>query len=233
MKKSLVVAQIMILMLVFSSFTFAQKKAKPFNGTVTYAISYPDSKMDPAALSGQPTESKVIVLGNRSKSEMVIQGMLFITQIVNGDNKSTITTIDAGGQKIYYKLNEDEVKLQNAEEGEPITELSEETKVIAGKTCKKAIVKLNDPYGDTYSITVFYAPDMSGKEINFDGNLKDIPGFPLYYEMMQGEQLIVFEAKEIKKGKFKEKDFLIPSDFRELTVEEKQELMDAFKGQGQ
>lgn len=224
-----------ILLLAFvgiaSTGLMAQKKAKPFNGTITYGISYPDSKLDPAALSAQPTETKVIVVGNKSKSEMVIQGMVYITSITNGDTRSSTTLIDAGGQKIYYKLTEEEIKAQSDEEGEPVTAFLEETKEIAGYTCNKATVTTKDSYGDSQTITVFYSPALGGKELNFDGSFRDIPGLPLYYEIKQGEQLIVFEAKEIKKGKFKETEFLIPDDFRELTAEEKQQLMDAMKGE--
>jgi GLPGLI family protein len=215
------------------TFVAKAQKVKPFNGSITYSISYPDSKLDAAVLASQPTETKVIILGNKSKSEVVIQGMVFITQISNGDNKTSITMIDAGGQKIYYKLSEEEIKTQREEDGEAVTELLDETKVIAGITCKKANVKLKDSYGDNFNTTVYYAPEIGSKEINFEGNFKDIPGLPLYYELKQNEQLIVFEAKEIKKGKFKEIDFLIPSDFKELSPEEKQQLLDQFKGQGQ
>lgn len=233
MKKTLILSQIILIVLFCANAGIAQKKGKPFSGTVTYSISYPDTKMDAAMLATQPKETKVVVLGNKSKSEMVIQDMIYITQILNGDNKTTITMMDAGGQKIYYKMSEEEIKAQNAEEGEPETQFVEETKTIAGYTCKKAIVKLKDSFDETYTVTVFYSPELAGKEINFDGSLRDIPGLPLYYEIKQGEQIIAFEAKEIKKGKFKDKDFFVPSDFRELTPEEKQQLMDAFKGSGE
>jgi len=42
--------------------------------------------------------------------------------------------------------------------------------------------------------------------------------------------ITTFTASEVKKGKVKDTDFLIPSDYVELTPEEKQQMMDQMKG---
>jgi Domain of unknown function (DUF4412) len=100
--------------------------------------------------------------------------------IIDHKQKKTTTLIEAMGRKTgFYSTEEDDAamrarmdsarnarrdSLQKAglpigEPRKPVIEYIDETKKIAGYTCKKAIVKTRDQRGETNATTVWYCPD--------------------------------------------------------------------------
>lgn len=111
------------------------------------------------------------------------------TVIVDRQNKKTTTIIEAMGRKTgYYSTEADEAEMRKrmqdrmdslrqargAQGGQntpnnytaPEAEIvkTEETKKIAGYTCKKAIVKTKSRQGDINEMTVWYTPDFKMAE---------------------------------------------------------------------
>ena len=111
------------------------------------------------------------------------------TVIVDRQNKKTTTIIEAMGRKTgYYSTEADEAEmrkkmqermdsLRQARGGQagqntpnngtpPETEIvkTEETKKIAGYTCKKAIIKTKSRQGEVNELTVWYAPEFKMAE---------------------------------------------------------------------
>ncbi|MBX2921145.1 MAG: hypothetical protein KF746_03050 [Chitinophagaceae bacterium] len=108
------------------------------------------------------------------------------TVIIDRQNKKTTTIIEAMGRKTGYYSNEaDEAEMrkrmqermdslrearggQNAQSNFTAPEVeivkTEETKKIAGYTCKKAIVKTKTRQGEANELTVWYAPEFKMAE---------------------------------------------------------------------
>ncbi|PKP04325.1 MAG: hypothetical protein CVU11_05475 [Bacteroidetes bacterium HGW-Bacteroidetes-6] len=200
---------------------------KPFkSGIVTYSISY-DGTWDAATLAQQPTEQKVSIMGLKSKSETIGSGYSVAT-IVNGIDSSQIILLDLSmmGVKYYMKVTKDKI-LEKMEEGtQPEIIYSEETKVIAGYTCKKAEYITEDEYGDKETTVVYYNETVGGAALNFGGSFTGLKGFPMEYVMETDEGKITYAVTgiQVKKVKIKDTDFLIPTDYEELTEEKAKEL---------
>ena len=224
-KVTLVISAIII---AFSSSTFAQK-GKPFKGLVTFSISY--TGLEPAQAAQQPKMMELYVSGDKSKMVLNLGPASFMV-INDGEKTEKITLIDQGGEnKIYFKTTKDEIDKTVNEGPKPTIKYIEETKVIAGFTCKKAeyTVKAEDKDTPT-TITAWYSEELGSEKLNYGGEFSGLKGMALEYEMKEGEISTKFTATEVKKGKVKDTDFLVPAEFKELSGEEKQQMMDAMKG---
>lgn len=103
-------------------------------------------------------------------------------------------------------------------EGMYIEYVDGETKTIAGVTAKKAIIHVFGEEGDDHPVVIWYSDEM-GPDVNllFNG----IKGIGLEYSTDLGEgRQLTLTATEVKKGKVKEVDMLLPSGYETISDEE-------------
>lgn len=204
----------------FSANTNAQKK-KVFQGTVTYDITYPGADLTPAMKMMLPTTETVTIKDCKKKTETTNQGATQ-TLISDGTNKTQTFLLDYMGSKYAVKTTSEEITTELAKATLPVITTSTDTKVIAGYTCKKAILTTTEDDGTVTSDTIFYSDEIGCSGINFDTPYKDIPGTILEYStyVEQIDANMKYVAKEVKKSKVSDKVFLMPSDFQEVTKDE-------------
>jgi len=212
-----------------SLMVFAQKSkrsSKPFIAEITYKIDYVGN-WDPAVLAQQPKELKVYVYGNKMKTVIDLSGMGYITNIQDGDDTTSIALIDIPAYQLkkYIKTTKEKI-LENLEEIAPRINYIDSSKEIAGYKVYKAEYIVKDEFGDPATTVVWYSPEINNGKINAAGDFPGLKGFPMEYITTQDEGSIIFSVGEVKtkKVKIKETDFLIPTDFEELTEEEAKEL---------
>ena len=175
------------------------------------------------------------------------------TVIIDHGQKKTTTLIEAMGRKTgFYSTEADEEamrargdsmrkarrdSLQQA--GVPIgaprkpdIEYLDETKKIAGYTCKKALVKTRDQRGETNVTIVWYCPDftVSGGMMGRGGGggfmrggmgmmgmngLEDLPGFPMEIQMERNNGMKVHTVVTSVKldASIDDKVFAIPKGY--------------------
>ena len=103
-------------------------------------------------------------------------------------------------------------------EGYYIEYVDGETKTIAGITAKKAVLHIFDDEGADHPVVVWYSDEM-GPDVNmlFNG----VKGIGLEYSTDLGEgRQLTLTATEVKKGKVKEVDMLLPSGYDTISDEE-------------
>lgn len=212
-----------------SLMVFAQKSkrsSKPFIAEITYKIDYVGN-WDPAVLAQQPKELKVYVYGNKMKTVIDLSGMGYITNIQDGDDTNSIALIDIPAYQLkkYIKTTKEKI-LENLEEIAPRINYIDSSKEIAGYKVYKAEYIVKDEFGDPITTVVWYSPEINNGKINAAGDFPGLKGFPMEYITTQNEDSIIFIVGEVKtkKVKIKETDFLIPTDYEELTEEEAKEL---------
>jgi hypothetical protein len=124
------------------------------------------------------------------------------------------------GQKYAIKQTTAEIEKEMAQSGTTTVELSEETRVIAGYTCKKAVITVNDD-GVKSTYEVFYSSELGSKAANFDNPLyKDIDGVMLEFLLKNRDVNMKFTATSVEKKSLQAKDFEIPSDYTPTTQDE-------------
>ncbi|MBN2779306.1 MAG: hypothetical protein JXR36_16870 [Bacteroidales bacterium] len=209
---------LLVLLAVSISVTgFSQKKAKPFKGTITYGITYEGEELDAASQAQMPTGIVVSVLGNLVRNEQ-ISAFYSMAQISDLEKGSAIVLIDAMGMKIAVEQSKEDIEKNKAEAEieDPEINFVDETKEIAGYTCKKAEVKSGDEI-----IEVFYTDEIAvPKGMNDNSGFKGIEGVLMEYSVVQEGLIMIMTVKEIKKGKVNKGMFVIPDDYEVKTAEE-------------
>lgn len=222
MKKSTIVILLAIIMSV-PNLVLAQKKGKAFSGTIEYELKY--EGIDPAQEAQMPKTILTIISGNKSKT-VLDAGMYAMNTITDGDNETLLIYLDIMGQKMAYKQTKAEI--DKAQEGavKPIVKLIDETKQIAGYTAKKAEVTIiNEETLEENVTVIWYTNEIEiSPKANFANQHDGIDGFPLETISKGNDMTQIMTATSVKKGKVKATEFLLPSDAKELTLDEFKEM---------
>jgi hypothetical protein len=197
----------------------AMMAGKPFDGVITYKISYPDSKFTEAQLSMAPKLMTVSIKGSKARTEMNVGGGL-VVEILDYVAKTKVALINMMGQKYAIKSTAEEIEKENAGQPKGTVTITNETKNIAGYNCKKAIVTSDDD-GVKSTFEVWFTDEIGGKDANFDNPLyKDINGVMLEFILKTPQASMKLSATSIDKKAVPAKDFEIPSDYTLTTQDE-------------
>jgi GLPGLI family protein len=156
-------------------------------------------------------------------------GPAVVTKISRPDDSVEIVLIDLGLKKAGITRKDTS---KNKEMFTTTIDYSDDTKVIAGYKCKKAVVTFtpkDSVDAEEQTLAVFYSPDFSGVEMNADGPYEGITGLLLEFYQVDPGLTTKFVATDIKKGGVKELDFFFQSDYKEFKSGE--ELMKYLQGQ--
>jgi len=184
---------------------------------IVYEITFPDMEVDEQTKSMMPTESVIYIKENFLRMEMKMMCMSTVV-ISNQKDKSATTLMDMMGNKYAVKMTAEEIEKEKAKMNTPKydTKLTDETKVIAGYKCKKAIASTKD--GN--DMVIYYTNDIVAKNQNFSDQYKGVEGFPMEYQMSQNGMNMKLLAKSVSKEKVDDAKFVIPSDYKLTTKEE-------------
>jgi GLPGLI family protein len=217
--KTVIKFSFILALISMSVMVFAQKpkKAETFSGVVKYGITYEGEDIDAATLAQLPTEIIVSINGMKSRSE---QSSPFYTMasISNFQDGSTIILFDYMGMKVAVNQSKEEIEAGKVESEytDPVINFVDETKVIAGYTCKKAEVTQGEEITEVYYTDEVLLP----AGFNDNSGYKGINGLLMQYSINQGGMLMVITVKEVSKTKPKVGLFLIPDDYEVKTMEE-------------
>ncbi len=217
MRKLLFAFSFVMCISLFSS--YAGKSAKPFEGVITFKITYPDNKFSESQLAMFPKMLTVSIRGTKARTDMQMSGMNTI-EITDYNDKTKVALLNMMGQKYAIKQTTAEIEKEMADAPTPTIELSAETKVIAGYTCKKAVITVNED-GAKSTFEVFYSSELGSKMANFDQPIyKEIDGVLLEFLLKNREVNMKFTAISVEKKSLPAKDFEIPSDYTLTTQDE-------------
>lgn len=217
MKKIIMKSSLTFILLFLVSATLVA--GKPFDGVITYKISYPDSKFSEAQLNMFPKVMTVSVKGSKARTEMNVGGGTTV-EILDYVAKTKVALINMMGQKFAIKQTKQEIEKENAEQPKGTINVTNDTKNIAGYNCKKAIVT-SDEDGVKTTFEVWFTEEIGGKDANFDNPLyKDINGVMMEFIIKTPQITMKLSAISVEKKAVPAKDFEIPADYTLTTQEE-------------
>lgn len=191
----------------------AQKAKKPFSGTITDSLAY--EGLEPTQAAQMPKTSTRLISGNMQKSTTDF-GQVAIVTITDGDLETYIMYFEGGGEKHGISLKKADLEKRKAENKspKPVVTLSDETKTIVGMKCKKAtIVVTDEETGDVKTTILWYTDELgTNDKLEFMNNYEGVNGIILGEEESDGKTVRKSYAKEIKKSKVKELEFLLPAE---------------------
>jgi len=186
-------------------------------GTLVYTISVQTGSKEPQMADMFDGASTTIYLkGGLSRSDMVT-ALGTSTTIYDSRSGNGAVLKEYSGQKLLIKMNRNNWLDKNKKyEGISFTPTNE-TKIIAGYTCKKATAKLKDGT----SFTVYYTTDLTTENKEYDYQFKTLPGLALEYESTVGNLHVRYTASKINFDPVPAQRFAVPqSGYREMTYEE-------------
>lgn len=202
----------------------AQSKGNAFKGTITYQVTYPDANISAAQAASMPKSVTLKLNGNKTRAEI---DMAEVNQVLllDSDAKSTIILVDINGQKAAINPKKNERTLGK----EPVVEPASETKEIAGYVCKKANIHFGDEKSKASPIEVYYSDEIGNNKIFYDNEYRNLTGIPLEFRYkMQGMNMLL-TATKVESGRVSNRDFEVPSDYKEMTTEELRQMFGAGK----
>ena len=218
MKKNIYLTLI-LLAFVSAGSLMAQRPGSAFKGTINYKITTPDAKSDDQQ-TGTPQAMKVLLNGNKARIELMM-GTISQIVLLDADAQTTMLLLDLMGQKVAMKPKGAEGRPAGKE---PIVETKPETKEIAGYLCKKAEIHYGDERSKANPIIVYYTDQIGNNKIFYDNEYRNLPGIPMEFNYkMQGMNMYMI-ATSVEKGKVSNRDFEVPSEYKETTPEELRQM---------
>lgn len=177
-----------------------------FEGIITYTMSLGADTPPQVAAMMQGNSTKIYVKGDKARTE-VTTGMYKSVTISDRKTKEEITLVDMQMTGSKYEIKPDPSKTKP--EQAPDIKYIDSTKVIAGYTCKAAIVTVTSKSGEKYSGTVFYTDQLPYSEDM--GKYKGLKGCPMQYTMKQQGMSITLVAQSVVKQSLSDTLFAIPT----------------------
>ena len=228
MKKLISVVAIAIVCTTLCCKSFAQK---PFAGTVKFETKY-EGETNPQLHI--PTEQIQTIFENKMKTSLY-NGLLRTIQ--DGDSLTITYLFDIPGFGRIGNTSSREVNEENLLKSTFFYTERTDSKNICKYECKGydvTCIILNEDDDEDEAVEIkfiVYTTKAIGKDDNINAfSFPGLSGYPLYTEFEKDGVKTIIQAKEVKKGKVKAVDFLIPSDYRMLSDEEWEFMMKQITG---
>jgi GLPGLI family protein len=214
----------------------AYAQDKKFEGTIVYSITIEGMENLPPEAAGMMKNMEMTYSIKNEHFRMDTKTMMSNTIVISDSKKQTaFTLMDMMGSKFMIRVKPEDIK-KEADAPAPKITLLNETKVIAGYTCKKASITMNlDPGADKGTgeiTTIVYYTDKIANISAYGTKFKGLTGFPLEYSIDASGMKMKMTATSIIREKIEESKFTMPPGYKETTAEEIQgELMKNMTGQ--
>lgn len=207
-------------MVVFSTLSLT---AQITEGNVKYAIDMsstnPEMQMQLSMMQGSTFE--LFFQGDMTRSEMNMGSIMKIVTITDAKSEGAVMLMSGMMGNTAVKMNSEDLKKNTEETPEMEVTLTDEAKDIQGFKCKKAIVTNEE---GTES-AIWYTEEITVNKLGQNYLNNQVPGFPLEFEMNQGEIKMTMTSTEFNKKLDKKAvktmfDTTIPEGYTEMSAEE-------------
>ncbi|MEJ7589207.1 MAG: hypothetical protein WKI04_16750 [Ferruginibacter sp.] len=186
-------------------------------GTITYNIQVQPKSTGPKTGGGLNGAKTIIYLkGGLSRTD-IISALGIETTLYNAKMGTAAVLKEYSGQKLMITLTRQNWESMNKKFDGITFKTGDETKVIEGYTCKRAVAKLKDGS----SLTVFFTPDLVPMNKEYSQAFKNLPGFPLEYEFETDKRILKYLVSGIDFSPLPVVKFEFPkSGYRLMTYDE-------------
>jgi len=213
MKKAIVIT---LLVFFFATASLIAQKTIS-EGIIKYNIQVQNSDKSNAIVD---SATVIIYLkGDLSRTDM-INSLGSETTIADIKANSAVILKQYSGQKLMITLTKEDWKNKYDKYDGIVFQPSEETKEIAGYTCKKTTAQLKN--GTTFF--VYYAPDVNVINKEYEPIFKNLPGLPVQYEFTQGKLTFLYTISTVNLNPIPSSRFDVPkSGYRIMAYDDSQQ----------
>jgi hypothetical protein len=213
------ISKLFLILLLAPLFSRAQFEGKM---TMTIKVTTEDPAMQQAA-QYMPTEMIIYTKGTKSRIETstMMGSTIILTDTLS---KMGYVCMDMMGNKIAMQMPLDEMENEEAVSDMQIKYINE-TKMVAGYTCKKAIITMKVEEQEILQ-TVWYCEEIQ----NTNRDMYKLKGMPMEYDMdMQGMH-VNYVVSNVSKEKIPDTMFDVPAGYTVTTQEDLNNLIPAMEG---
>lgn len=141
----------------------------------------------------------------------------FIMKFVSdSDDKELTQSLKIGAKKLIATIRKDEIdEINRNEYGVVNITYSNETKVIAGIHCKKAVIIFND-HNNSMENVVYYTEEFKFKDPNWSLPFQKIEGIPLQYELRRMGVKMKFTASTFEQIEVTDEMLSSPENYKSV-----------------
>lgn len=192
-------------------------------GSIKYNVEVsstnPELEMQLAMLQG--STFALFFQGDLTRSEMNMGSMMKIVTITNVKEENSLMLMSGMMGNTAVRMSADDLKKGEEKVEETEITFSDETKEIQGYECKKAI-STNEEGQES---VIWYTEEIEVNKLGQNYLNNQVPGFPMEFEINQGEVKMTMVSSEFSKKLDKKKakemfDTTIPEGYKEMTPEE-------------
>lgn len=196
-----------------SSPALAQRSVS--DAKITYKVELPQEQLQMESMFAGSSMTQYI-RGDMSRIDMNLNVVNYV-YIINTKKESVVTLLDNHGDK-YLIRSDRKAYAEDYRKYEAVQFIDQdETREIAGYTCRKAIGKMPD--GSTFD--VFYTTGLVAENRAYNRRFMNLKGIPLEFEIvMKAGAKMRAVATDVDLSPQPASIFDIPKGYREITQEE-------------
>ena len=200
------------------------RKKKIKEGYVDYNITYLVDARENPLVNLLPNNMTVKFKNHKSVSK--IEGWMgffsscYISNRKKGTNLTLFKILD---KKYYYQGNIDEPPYGFRDYSDIKIKFTDETKLINGYLCKKAIATF--PETGYPGFDIYYTNQIDIVDPNWNNQFKEIDGVLMEFQIEMNDIGMLLQVNEIKQKEIPDSEFDIPPDYVRVSREKMEEIL--------
>lgn len=193
--------------------------SKPSEAIISYDISYPTPFEDKWLERLMPKDMEMKFNEDMLKTELSFGlGMIKISYLSDAKDHELFEMLKFMKKKNFSVRNQKEVNLMMSTIPPHKITPGNATKMIAGYTCKNALVEVKD---DTtaYEFECWYTEELGSTNMNWSSPFSPIKGVLMEYEIERFDVGMKFTATKVELVEFEADEFEIPSNYKEISFQ--------------
>lgn len=213
------------IILIFYSCKNSFFSGKVDEGTIEYDIVYLDDSKSNPLISLLPTEMTLKFKNNNYITKIEgWMGIFSMAGIYNVTKKTNSAILKIMNEKYHYETTLDGPSFGFDSLPSFKIEQTNETKVIANYTCKKALIKFEDN-SVWKNFEIYYTDDIGLENPNKNNPFSEIKGVILDYRMAFQKIKMSLVAKKVEGIEIPDEEFDIPAGYSKVPKEKMEEVI--------
>jgi len=197
-------------------------------GVIEFDITYPNNEAGEIMAAFLPDEMILKFKDNKTAGTFAAgMGVFKATMISDPQTKTVWQLFKVLKEKYVHEFDSTQITSIFTDLTESKITFVDETKEIAGYTCKKAIVTFKDNIKEEFS--VYYTNDIDIKNSNWFTPFHEIDGVLLEYQVRKYNYEMRLIAKEVKSEEVEDAAFEIPEGYLDVGANEMERILDQYK----
>jgi hypothetical protein len=204
--------KLLLTLLLITSTVLAQQ-----NGSITYRMDI--DGLDAQTKSMMQNMTWVMTFKDKKSRTDMDLGMMKMSSINTGDK--TYSLMEYMGNKFKIPMTNEDIQKTKMNENDYEVDYTNDTKQIAGYTCKRAIIKTKDK--DVFNI--WYCSDLQLNACDQIQYTKFKGGCPMEFDMTRNGMKMKATATKVDLSTVSDSQFIIPDGYQELKPEQLMQMM--------